>query len=150
MKLTLVNEVSILNILAFVSGTWIVNLHIIMQKSFFCKNLILFVSLIWFVSQKHILILQFQWRRSLLLLMIINYFVEIILVIPKEVGYISVVYMYMSVQVLKALVTWLSCLWSANPKHKRFICYSILFGEPESWLLSNFPQRTLKITFQYH
>ena len=44
-----------------------------------------------FHSQKHIMILQFQLRRSLLLLMVINYFVLTIPVILKVVEYVYII-----------------------------------------------------------
>ena len=94
-----------------------------------------------FVSQKHILILQFQLRRSLLLLMVINYFVQTILVIRKKVGYVYITKNLFNENITNvcssfesATLVWVSCLYqlSVNPKQKRFICYSISLAEPES------------------
>ena len=45
LKLTLFREVSVLNILAFIIGAYIVYLHIILLKSLFCKHLILLINL---------------------------------------------------------------------------------------------------------
>ena len=66
LKLILFLEINVLNILAFVIGIWIVYLHIIIQKSLFCKHSILFINLIKFVSMKHIWILHFQLTELIL------------------------------------------------------------------------------------